>query len=77
MAKHSRNVNVNLAVDAFDILDDHCRKSGQTKTVALERMIRACYGPRRKLTEDDIADAQIVITDRTDMIRKAAMAHDE
>ena len=53
-----RYVNINLAVDAYEILDRHCRLSGQTKTVAIERMIRACYGPGRKLDDADIIAAQ-------------------
>lgn len=43
-AKNGRYVNVNISMDAFAALEEHCRKSGQTKTTAIERAIRACYG---------------------------------
>lgn len=58
MPKNGHYINVNLARDTFEMLQAHCKISGQTKTVAIERMIRACYGPNRKLTEDQIAAAQ-------------------
>lgn len=47
-AKNGRYVNVNISMDAFELLEDHCRKSGQTKTTAIERAIRACYGDGRE-----------------------------
>lgn len=58
MPKNGHYVNINLAADAFEMLQAHCRKSGQTKTVAIERMIRACYGPCKKISEEQIAAAQ-------------------
>lgn len=56
--KKGHYINVNIALDAFEMLEAHCRASGQTKTVAIERMIRACYGPGRKISDADIAAAQ-------------------
>ena len=58
MAKKGHYININLASDAFEMLQRHCVVSGQTKTVAIERMIRACYGPNRAIGEDQIAAAQ-------------------
>lgn len=51
-AKKGRYVNVNISLDAFAALEEHCRKSGQTKTTAIERAIKACYGSG----EEDGAD---------------------
>lgn len=45
-AKDGRYVNANISIDAFEMLERHCAESGQTKTVAIERAIRACYAPR-------------------------------
>lgn len=57
-AKKGHCININIALDAFEMLERHCKVSGQTKTVAIERMIRACYGPDRKISDADIAAAQ-------------------
>lgn len=57
-SKKGHYINVNIALDAFEMLENHCRVSGQTKTIAIERMIRACYGPDRKISDADIAAAQ-------------------
>ena len=56
--KNGHYININIDMDAFKILEQHCRVSGQTKTVAIERAIRACYGPNKIITEADIAEAQ-------------------
>lgn len=56
--KNGHYINVNIDMDAFESLEKHCRTSGQTKTVAIERAIRACYGPNKVTTEADIAMAQ-------------------
>lgn len=42
--KKGRYVNVNISIQAFDALERHCLESGQTKTVAIERAVLACYG---------------------------------
>lgn len=44
--KKGRYVNVNIDMDVYDLLEKHCIESGQTKTVAIERAIRACYGDK-------------------------------
>lgn len=56
--KNGHYININIDMDAFEILEKHCRISGQTKTVAIERAIRACYGPNKIVTDSDIAEAQ-------------------
>ena len=43
-AKEGRYVNVNISRAAVEALEAHCRRSGQTKTTAVERAILACYG---------------------------------
>ncbi len=53
-AKDGRYVNANISMDAFEMLERHCLESGQTKTVAIERAIRACYAPRN----DDISEEE-------------------
>lgn len=42
--KNGRYINANIAADVYEILEKHCQKSGQTKTVAIERAIKQCYG---------------------------------
>lgn len=42
--KDGRYVNVNISIEAFEALERHCSDSGQTKTVAVERALLACYG---------------------------------
>lgn len=44
--KQGRYINVNIDINAYDLLEKHCIESGQTKTVAIERAIRACYGSK-------------------------------
>jgi hypothetical protein len=44
--KKGRYVNVNIDMDAYDLLEKHCVESGQTKTIAIERAIRICYGDK-------------------------------
>lgn len=44
--KKGRYVNVNIDMDAYDLLEKHCIESGQTKTIAIERAIRICYGDK-------------------------------
>lgn len=44
--KNGRYVNVNISLEAFEALERHCSESGQTKTVAVERAVMACYGVR-------------------------------
>ena len=46
--KDGRHVNVNIDREAFEVLERHCAESGQTKTVAVERAVLACYGQQRK-----------------------------
>lgn len=46
--KDGRYVNVNIDREAFEALERHCAESGQTKTVAVERAVLACYGKSRK-----------------------------
>lgn len=47
--KDGRYVNVNISLEAFQALERHCSESGQTKTMAIERAVIACYGrPRRR-----------------------------
>lgn len=43
-AKDGKYVNVNISLEAFEALERHCADSGQTKTVAVERAVLACYG---------------------------------
>lgn len=57
--KNGRYINVNINMDVFDILEQHCVESGQTKTMAIERAIRACYGSNRVVTDEDITKAQL------------------
>ena len=44
--KKGRYVNVNISLEALAALEQHCLRSGQTKTTAVERAILACYGPK-------------------------------
>lgn len=46
--KDGRYVNVNIDREAFEALERHCAESGQTKTVAVERAVLACYGQSHK-----------------------------
>ena len=57
VVKNGRPLNIKIARDTFEMLENYCRLSGQSKTTAIERMIRACYGPNRRLTDDDIIAA--------------------
>lgn len=59
--KNGRHININIEQDVFDILESHCEVSGQTKTAAIERAIRACYGSKRVVSDEDIAKAQLII----------------
>ena len=45
--KDGRYINVNISSEAFEALERHCAESGQTKTVAVERAVLACYGGKR------------------------------
>lgn len=57
MGRHSKNgryVNVNISMEAFDALERHCQESGQTKTVAIERAVLACYGEDASLEGGDV-----------------------
>lgn len=42
--KNGKYLNVNIDIKAFEALERHCRESGQTKTVAVERAVLSCYG---------------------------------
>ena len=49
--KNGRYINANIDADVYEILEKHCLKSGQTKTVAIERAIKQCYGNDIKKSE--------------------------
>ena len=57
--KNGRYINVNIDMDVFDILEKHCIESGQTKTMAIERALRTCYGSNRVVSDEDITKAQM------------------
>lgn len=47
--KNGHYININVDMDVYRILEEHCMISGQTKTIAIERAIRACYGPDKSV----------------------------
>lgn len=52
-AKNGRYVNANISAEAFEALERHCAQSGQSKTVAIERAILACYGGKEAAERED------------------------
>lgn len=47
--KNGRILNINLSADVYDILEEHCERAGQTKTLAVERAIRLyCQSEKAK-----------------------------
>lgn len=52
-AKNGRYVNANISAEAFEALERHCARSGQSKTVAIERAILACYGRKEAADRED------------------------
>lgn len=60
--KDGHYINVNISGDAFEMLEKHCLDSGQTKTMAIERAIRACYGPFPAVTREAMIAAQAQVT---------------
>ena len=65
--KNKRCININIDRNVYAILDAHCDASGQTKTVAIERAIRVCYGPNRLVSNEDIINAQFNDMERNDI----------
>lgn len=40
--KESKVLNINLAIDIWNDLEDFCEETGIEKTTAVERMLRKC-----------------------------------